>query len=49
MIFFNGELQQDVDTYDLKSYEMPISGMGGVHTGVADLAVVDAVRQREAL
>ena len=47
---FERQLQEEVDTYDLKSYEMPISGMGGVHTSVADLPLsmpFDSVKHYE--
>src|SRR6266568_1829490 len=30
-------LQEQIDDYDLKEYEMPLSAMGGVHTQLADL------------
>ena len=47
---FQRQLQQQVDTYDLKSYEMPISGMGGLHTSLADLPLsmpFDSVKHYE--
>ena len=34
---FLRQAQQRVEDYDLKEYEMPISGMGGIHTSLADL------------
>ena len=34
---FLRQLQQRIEDYDLKEYEMPISGMGGIHTSLADL------------
>jgi uncharacterized protein (DUF885 family) len=30
-------LQEQIDDYDLKDYEMPLSSMGGIHTQLADL------------
>ena len=30
-------LQENIDDYDLKEYEMPLTAMGGVHTQLADL------------
>src|SRR5438067_9490969 len=30
-------LQEQIDDYDLKEYEMPLTAMGGVHTQLADL------------
>ena len=30
-------LQESADDWDLKNYEMPVSAMGGIHTGLADL------------
>src|SRR5579884_2508132 len=30
-------LQEQMDDYDLKEYEMPLTAMGGVHTQLADL------------
>jgi len=34
---FERQLEQRSEDYDLKEYEMPISGMGGLHTSLADL------------
>ena len=47
---FQRQLQEEIDDYDLKSFEMPISGMGGIHTGVADLPLsmpFDSVKHYE--
>jgi uncharacterized protein (DUF885 family) len=30
-------LQQRIDDFDLKEYEMPVNQMNGIHTGLADL------------
>ena len=30
-------LQEQIDDYDLKEYEMPLTAMGGLHTSLADL------------
>ena len=30
-------LQEQMDDYDLKEYEMPLTAMGGIHTSLADL------------
>src|SRR5438105_2594773 len=30
-------LQEQIDDYDLKEYEMPLTAMGGIHTSLADL------------
>ena len=30
-------LQEQIDDYDLKEYEMPLTAMGGIHTQLADL------------
>jgi len=43
-------LQQRIDDFDLKEYEMPISQQGGVHTGLADLPLsvpFDSVKHYE--
>jgi uncharacterized protein (DUF885 family) len=43
-------LQQRLDDYDLKEYEMPIDQMNGVHTGLADLPLgmpFDSVKHYE--
>jgi uncharacterized protein (DUF885 family) len=34
---FLRNMQENVDDYDLKNYEMPVNAGGGVHTGLADL------------
>jgi uncharacterized protein (DUF885 family) len=34
---FLRNLQEGMDDYDLKDYEMPVNAQGGVHTGLADL------------
>lgn len=34
---FLRNLQENVDDYDLKNYEMPVNAQGGIHTGLADL------------
>ena len=47
---FLRQLQQRVEDYDLKEYEMPISGMGGLHTSLADLPLsmpFDSVKHYE--
>src|SRR5271169_2266290 len=47
---FLRQAQQRVEDYDLKEYEMPISGMGGIHTGLADLPLsmpFDSVKHYE--
>ena len=47
---FLRQVQQRVEDYDLKEYEMPISGMGGIHTGLADLPLsmpFDSVKHYE--
>src|SRR6202034_180587 len=47
---FLRQLQQRIEDYDLKEYEMPISGMGGIHTGLADLPLsmpFDSVKHYE--
>src|ERR1700723_2053490 len=43
-------LQQRIDDYDLKEYEMPVDQMNGVHTGLADLPLsvpFDSVKHYE--
>jgi uncharacterized protein (DUF885 family) len=43
-------LQQRLDDYDLKEYEMPVDQMNGVHTGLADLPLAmpfDSVKHYE--
>ena len=42
-------LQQRIADYDLKEYEMPINQQNGIHTSLADLPLVRAVRFRQAL
>ena len=47
---FLRQLQQGLEDYDLKEYEMPISGMGGIHTNLADLPLsmpFDSVKHYE--
>ena len=47
---FLRQVQERVDGYDLKEYEMPISGMGGIHTSLADLPLsmpFDSVKHYE--
>jgi uncharacterized protein (DUF885 family) len=47
---FLRQVQERVDDYDLKDYEMPISGMGGIHTSLADLPLsmpFDSVKHYE--
>jgi uncharacterized protein (DUF885 family) len=47
---FLRQLQQRIEDYDLKEYEMPISGMGGIHTSLADLPLsmpFDSVKHYE--
>jgi uncharacterized protein (DUF885 family) len=47
---FQRQLQQRVEDFDLKEYEMPISGMGGIHTSLADLPLsmpFDSVKHYE--
>jgi len=34
---FLRNMQENVDDYDLKNYEMPVNAGGGIHTGLADL------------
>ncbi|HEX4576759.1 MAG TPA: DUF885 domain-containing protein [Edaphobacter sp.] len=43
-------LQQRLDDYDLKDYEMPVDQMNGIHTGLADLPLAmpfDSVKHYE--
>ncbi|HEY1993095.1 MAG TPA: DUF885 family protein, partial [Edaphobacter sp.] len=43
-------LQQRLDDYELKEYEMPVDQMNGIHTGLADLPLgmpFDSVRHYE--
>jgi uncharacterized protein (DUF885 family) len=43
-------LQQHLDDYDLKEYEMPVDQMNGIHTGLADLPLsmpFDSVKHYE--
>jgi uncharacterized protein (DUF885 family) len=43
-------LQQRVDDYDLKEFEMPVNQMNGIHTGLADLPLsvpFDSVKHYE--
>jgi len=43
-------LQQGLDDYDLKEYEMPVNQMNGIHTGLADLPLsmpFDSVKHYE--
>jgi uncharacterized protein (DUF885 family) len=47
---FQRQLEQRVEDYDLKEYEMPLSGMGGIHTSLADLPLAmpfDSVKHYE--
>ncbi len=47
---FLRNLQESMDDYDLKNYEMPINAQGGVHTGLADLPLsipLDSVKHYE--
>src|ERR1700729_4218952 len=47
---FLRQVEQRIEDYDLKEYEMPISGMGGIHTGLADLPLAmpfDSVKHYE--
>ncbi|MEA2327529.1 MAG: hypothetical protein QOE68_2488 [Thermoanaerobaculia bacterium] len=34
---FLRNMQENVDDFDLKNYEMPVTAQGGIHTGLADL------------
>jgi uncharacterized protein (DUF885 family) len=43
-------LQERMDDYDLKDYEMPVNAQGGIHTGLADLpnaVPLDSVKHYE--
>ncbi len=47
---FVRRLQESADDWDLKDYEMPISALGGIHTGLADLpnsVPLDSVKHYE--
>jgi uncharacterized protein (DUF885 family) len=47
---FLRNLQERMDDYDLKDYEMPVNAQGGIHTGLADLpnaVPLDSVRHYE--
>ena len=47
---FLRSFQEGMDDYDLKEYEMPVGGMGGIHTGLADLPLsmpFDSVKHYE--
>jgi uncharacterized protein (DUF885 family) len=47
---FLRNLQEGLDDYDLKNYEMPISAQGGIHTSLADLPLavpLDSVKHYE--
>src|SRR5216684_8506599 len=47
---FLRNLQEGMDDYDLKDYEMPVNAQGGVHTGLADLpnaVPLDSVKHYE--
>ena len=47
---FVRQLQENEDDWDLKDYEMPISALGGIHTGLADLpnsVPLDSVKHYE--
>jgi uncharacterized protein (DUF885 family) len=47
---FLRNLQERMDDYDLKDYEMPVNAQGGVHTGLADLPLsvpLDSVKHYE--
>jgi uncharacterized protein (DUF885 family) len=47
---FLRNLQENVDDFDLKNYEMPVTAQGGIHTSFADLPLsspFDTVRQYE--
>jgi uncharacterized protein (DUF885 family) len=47
---FLRQLQQRIEDFDLKEYEMPISGMGGIQTSLADLPLsmpFDSVKHYE--
>ena len=47
---FLRNMQENVDDYDLKNYEMPVNAQGGIHTRLADLPLsvpLDTVKQYE--
>jgi uncharacterized protein (DUF885 family) len=47
---FLRNLQEGMDDYDLKDYEMPVNAQGGVHTGLADMpnsVPLDSVKHYE--
>jgi len=47
---FLRNMQENVDDFDLKNYEMPVTAQGGVHTGLADLpnaVPLDSVKHYE--
>jgi uncharacterized protein (DUF885 family) len=47
---FLRNMQENVDDFDLKNYEMPITAQGGIHTGLADLpnaVPLDSVKHYE--
>jgi len=47
---FLRNLQEGMDDYDLKDYEMPVNAQGGIHTGLADLpnaVPLDSVKHYE--
>jgi uncharacterized protein (DUF885 family) len=47
---FLRNLQEGMDDYDLKDYEMPVNAQGGIHTGLADLPLsmpLDSVKHYE--
>src|SRR5947208_13878313 len=47
---FLRNLQENMDDYDLKDYEMPVNAQGGIHTRLADLPLsvpLDSVKQYE--
>src|SRR6266581_5509470 len=47
---FLRNLQERMDDYDLKDYEMPVNAQGGIHTGLADLPLsvpLDSVKHYE--
>ena len=47
---FLRNMQENVDDFDLKNYEMPVNAGGGIHTGLADLpnsAPFDTVKHYE--
>jgi uncharacterized protein (DUF885 family) len=47
---FLRNMQENVDDFDLKNYEMPVTAQGGIHTGLADLpnaVPLDSVKHYE--